>query len=403
MLKRKVIIGLVATFVGGALLASCEDTVQKDSDLFKGYASQLMEDIFNCFQAKDCPCGRELFYETFPHRGENVTYVVEGDSLKHERVAYLWPTSSAVSGLNALYKATGAEEYKVKLEQTVVPIVECYYDMIRTPHAYQSYPTVFGQADRYYDDNTWLGLEFLNLYEQLGKKEYLSKVESIWNFLESGRDSVLNGGLYWCEQKKFTKNTCSNAPVVVMAARMHLQTSEAKYLEAAEELYAWIKEHLRDSEDGLYYDNIHLDGTIEEGKYTYNSGQMMQAASLLYGITQKKVYLDDAQRLAEACSRHFFTVRQDGEKEIRLLNNGNIWFAAVMLRGYEELYRIDGNPVYIQDYKTTLRRLWKEGRDANGLFSNNRLSEPTLYEKDDKWLLTQAALVEMYARLSAIE
>lgn len=33
----------------------------------------------------------------------------------------------------------------------------------------------------------------------------------------------------------------------------------------------------------------------------------MQAAALLYQITKQKSYLEDAQNIAEACHKHFFT------------------------------------------------------------------------------------------------
>lgn len=401
--KGKIGIGLGIFIMGCLLQTSCGNLRLEESELFKEHASLLVTDVFRLFQSTSCPCGMNLFYETFPHNGEMVTYVVDGDTLKHEKMAYLWPTISLLSGVNALYQATSSPEYLAMSENTLVPIVECYLDTLRQPRAFQSYPVTFGRADRYYDDNTWLGLEALNLYGQTGKQEYLDWAGKLWEFLESGQDEVLGGGLYWCEQQKITKNTCSNAPVVVFSARMYKVTGHEKYLEAAQKLYQWVKNTLKDADDGLYVDNIHLDGTMDKAKYAYNSGQMLQAASLLYGITEDETYLVDARQLAEACDRYFFGTYGEGEKTERLLKNGNVWFAAVMLRGYEELYRLDGNPVYIDRYKATLKRLWVEGRDDNGLFSKDRLSEPTPFENDYKYLLSQAALVEMYARLSAIE
>lgn len=391
MTKRKTLLHFFATLIAEVSLMSCDGGSRRDADIFGQHAMQLAEDVFTGFRMSDTPDGRMLFYETYPHRGE-------------DRVAYLWATSSVFSGMNALYKATSSEECLSVIEDMVLPMVECYHDTLRVPHGYQSYPVAYGASDRYYDDNTWLGLEFLNLYELTGDERYLSKAESIWEFVASGHDDVLGGGVYWCEQKKFTKNTCSNAPVSVFSARLYSHTSGERYIVAAKELYAWTKDNLKDTEDGLYFDNVHLDGDVEKAKYAYNSGQMMQAASLLYKITGEQMYLDDALGLGEACGCGFFIdAGNDMRSSRRQLRNGNVWFAAVMLRGYEELYRIDGNPEYIRDIASTVKRLWEEGRDKNGLFANNRLGEPSPYEKDDRWLLTQTALIEMYARLSCIE
>jgi predicted alpha-1,6-mannanase (GH76 family) len=123
----------------------------------------------------------------------------------------------------------------------------------------------------------------------------------------SGRDEVLGDGVYWKEGDFSTKNTCSNAPVVVMGVKMYQVTQAEQYLDTAKELYAWTKENLQDPSDYLYWDNIRTaDGSIDEAKYHYNSGQMMQAAVLLYQATGEQEYLTDARNLAEVCYQNFF-------------------------------------------------------------------------------------------------
>lgn len=129
----------------------------------------------------------------------------------------------------------------------------------------------------------------------------------------------------------------------------------------------------------------------------------MQAASLLYVITRDPAYLDDAQRLAESCSRHFFTTVREGDSDVVLLKNGSIWFTAILMRGFEELYKIDGNSRYIDVFRNTLIRLWTKGQDKTGLFNSAILSESFHFANTHKWLQTQGALIEMYARLAGME
>ena len=71
-----------------------------------------------------------------------------------------------------------------------------------------------------------------------------------------------------------------------------------------------------------------------------------------------------------------------------------------MLRGFIELYHLDNNKTYIDAFDKNLDYAWTHTRDNNGLFNTDWSGE----KKDDKkWLLTQAAMVEMYARTGAIK
>jgi NifU-like protein involved in Fe-S cluster formation len=70
------------------------------------------------------------------------------------------------------------------------------------------------------------------------------------------------------------------------------------------------KRNLQDPEDKLYWDNIQLNGKIGKAKFSYNAGQMFQAAALLYKLTKNKRY-PDAQQLAEACFGYFSKRRRN--------------------------------------------------------------------------------------------
>lgn len=97
-------------------------------------------------------------------------------------------------------------------------------------------------SDRFYDDNVWLGIDFTDSYRMTGKQAYLEKAKLIWKFILSGKDDVLGGGIYWCEQKKESKNTCSNAPGAVFALKLFQATQDDAYLKQGKDLYEWTKE-----------------------------------------------------------------------------------------------------------------------------------------------------------------
>ncbi len=329
------------------------------------------------------------------------SYLAGTDTVHSDKVAYLWPTSGMFSAVNALLRATGDAHYKEMLEELVLPGLQCYYDTLRAPYCYQSYLTRVGLSDRFYDDNIWLGIDFLESYELTGNVSYLNSAEQIWEFVESGRDSVLMDGIYWCEQKKSSKNACSNAPASVLALKLYRVTRNEVYLKAGKDLYHWTKNNLQDTDDYLYFDNMKLDGRIGKAKYAYNSGQMLQAAALLYQLTGEPQYMDDIQKLSEACSTYFFE-EPTRNFDFRRIKNGNVWFVAIMLRGFEEAYIVNDDSRYLKDFIQTLDYMWKHNANDNHLFEDDQFVD-TVTDKGYKWLLTQAALIEMYARLSTIK
>lgn len=393
-MKTNRILLAVPAIAGMLSVLSC---ATEDKSVYLEMAEQTMHSIYTDFAVE----GTGLLRENFPFdSGYKAGYLAsEEQAVQGNPYSYLWPFSGTLSAVAAIMESDIA--WQDTLENRVLPGLQEYYDGVREPHAYSSYISSAPQSDRFYDDNVWLGIDFTDLYRLTGKQEYLDKAEMIWRFIESGTDDVLGGGIYWCEQKKASKNTCSNAPGAVYALKLYLATGNEEYLSEGKALYEWTRNTLKDTTDNLYFDNINLEGKITDWKFAYNSGQMVQAASLLYGITKEESYLNEARLTAEACYGFFFRdyTRSDGS-QVRILKKGNVWFSAVMLRGFIELYRIDGNPVYVDAVRNTLDVAWEEGRSQEGFFGDDY----TVSEQGaKKWLLTQGAMAEMYARIAALD
>ena len=345
-----------------------------------------------------------LLRENYPFDEQHtVTYLASEEQANiPNQFSYLWPYSGTFSAVNALFEATHDKKYKKLLDSRVLPGLEEYFDTQRVPNAYSSYIRTAPASDRFYDDNVWLGIDFTDTYQMTQEQKYLDKAQLIWKFIESGTDSILGGGIYWCEQKKESKNTCSNAPGSVLALKLFKATNDSSYFEKGKKLYEWTQRNLQDSADYLYFDNIRLDGKIGKAKFAYNSGQMMQSAALLYQLTKNPIYLKGAQNIAKECFNYFFTdfTPATNEEAFRMLKKGDIWFTAVMLRGFIELYQIDKDKTYINAFNKSLSYAWDNARDEKGLFN----TDLTGNNKDQKkWLLTQAAMVEMYSRLAMIQ
>lgn len=359
-------------------------------------AETMRKTLYALYDVDDTP----LLAENHPiDPAARATYLAEGADNQVNKYSYLWPYSGTLSMLSALYEVTGSEADLAFIESDVVAGLDMYFDTTRMPHAYSSYVTV-GESDRFYDDNIWLVIDFVDLYRSSGDKRFLERAEATWRFVESGRDEVLGDGIYWCEQKKHSKNACSNAPAAVAALKLYKATGEEAYLRAGEELYKWCYNTLHDAEDNLYFDNISLEGRISRAKYSYNSGQMIEAGAMLYALTGNKEYLHQAQATAAGCYERWFKPMQDGEREIRMMESGDVWFDAVMLRGLIALYGEDGNDTYLRAVDASLDYAWRMGRDEHGLFG--KYLSHRREEDKRSWLLTQAAYAEMSARMAKV-
>lgn len=383
-----------------ASLTGCVSSAQVEPNSNLDRARQTLDSLYLNYSVDNS----SLLRENYPFDEQHtVTYLASEEQANiPNQFSYLWPYSGTFSAVNALFEATHDKKYKKLLDSRVLPGLEEYFDTQRVPNAYSSYIRTAPASDRFYDDNVWLGIDFTDTYQMTQEQKYLDKAQLIWKFIESGTDSILGGGIYWCEQKKESKNTCSNAPGSVLALKLFKATNDSSYFEKGKKLYEWTQRNLQDSTDYLYFDNIRLDGKIGKAKFAYNSGQMMQSAALLYQLTKNPIYLKDAQNIAKECFNYFFTdfTPATNEEAFRMLKKGDIWFTAVMLRGFIELYQIDKDKTYINAFNKSLSYAWDNARDEKGLF-NTDLSGKSKDER--KWLLTQAAMVEMYARLATIQ
>lgn len=375
-----------------AVLVSGSAAAQRGE--YAARATAMLDSLYTYYSVP----GTRLLRENYPDDGAYKATYLAGESAANE-FSYLWPFSGTLSAVAALVETEGWERFGPLLDSVVLPGLREYADDRRRPFAYASYIRSAPASDRFYDDNIWLGIDFADLYAATRQRRFLDEAERIWLFVASGTDDRLGGGIYWCEQKKGSKNTCSNAPGAVLALKLYLATGREEYLEQGRALYEWTRKRLLDRSDDLYFDNISLKGAVNKAKFSYNSGQMIQAGALLHRITGKKRYLAEAQQTAAACLTHFFRpVHKPGGGPVRILRRDKIWFDAVMLRGFIELSREDGRQTGLDAFRQTLDHAWTCSRDCRGLLADwsGRGREGR------KWLLSQAALAEMFARMADV-
>ncbi|MEJ5250244.1 MAG: AGE family epimerase/isomerase [Chthonomonadetes bacterium] len=213
--------------------------------------------------------------------------------------ATLWPLSMLQSALIA-----GAERepkrYLPRLESLQQTLL-AYWDDKHQPPGFDAYPK---GNDKYYDDNAWMVLNYLRLHALTHDRKWLRWAQQVHRFVWSGWDEQLGGGIYWHQSRK-SKNTCSNAPALVSALWLYAVTKDAEYLSQAERLHAWLTTHLQDPEDGLFWDNIQMDGRVDRAKFPYNTALMIDANLWWYRLKRGEQFLREAERLARASQKHW--------------------------------------------------------------------------------------------------
>jgi hypothetical protein len=223
-------------------------------------------------------------------------------SLTIRKPDYVWLQSVMFSNLVAAARSDPAA-YGPRL-QKYFKALDGYWDAKVKIPGYEAAPTRGNGNDKYYDDNAWLVITFLEAYETNHNPRYLKRADETLQFVLSGWDEEAGGGIWWHQRHKAgTKNACSNGPAAVGCLRL------AKYREGdaaaalvgeARKIVRWTMGALQ-ADDGLFDDRIMVaSGEVKRGKLTYNSALMLRAQLGLYRATGKKEYLEQAQRVAKA-------------------------------------------------------------------------------------------------------
>ncbi|GAB3803895.1 glycoside hydrolase family 76 protein [Humibacter antri] len=325
--------------------------------------------------------GSNLVHETYPAQQGDPRY---GYEWSHSQVhvaaldlVAMRPDHMARAALDSL--AQGQEHYWEPTSTTGMP---GYASGAQAPYG--------NSGDLFYDDNAWVGLEKVQLFLMNGDQDALQRAEQIYALLQSGWDDdpahADPGGVFWTQASwSHDRNTVSNMPTALLGARLYSITGNRDYLSSALRSYDWTNRYLLDT-DGLYFDHVSLDGTVEKTKWSYNQGIPLAAAYALFLATHDRSYLNHAVEVAEASYGHYIETGTIGGQPIYF---NSIYFKSLLLLASSTHTRKYYDAM--SDYGDLL---WTDRRDAaTGLFSQD-ISGATK-------ALEQGAAVQVYATLAS--
>ncbi|MFI5157480.1 MAG: glycoside hydrolase family 76 protein [Sphingobacteriales bacterium] len=392
-------IKLLAGCLAAVSLLTVTQKVQAQSVSTPAECLNRAQDIYaKIWQDYRVPAYKGLFSENYPADNNAKLDYLQGDKVNARVVSFLWPFSGVMSATNALmHNPSVKNEYQGYLDSLVTGM-EKYKDTSRIPTGYQAYPVMFEHSDRYYDDNGLVGTEYIEAYFNTKNPVYLNRTKTVFKFIISGWSNELGGGIYWLEGHHDQKPACSNGMALIVALKLYQATKDPYYLNWGLRFYNWMHTNLRNP-DGLYYNDIKVaDGKTNPTYWTYNSGAVLEASVMLYQFTGEHKYLAEAQFMAKNIYQHFHDDKHDAHLNMRI---DLPWFVAVLFRGYEALYRVDKNPTYIVAIHADLDYAWKNTRDQYGFTTHDWTTDATEIKKP-KWLLDEACIAELYARLANI-
>jgi len=304
-----------------------------------------------------------------------------------EQYSYLWPFSQALSAAVAM---AGVQPAYLPAIWSLLGGLDHYWKAGKPP-SYGSYVTgSLGQGGTtYYDDDEWVGLQLVRIYRMTGDRRALTRAQQILRLAISGWDTdrahPCPGGVWWTQDPtKRSRNTVSNAPAAELGLALFEITGKRLYLSWAERFYSWVRGCLLEP-NGLYEDNVTLEGTTDPTIWIYNQGTMLGADTLLYRVTGQPVYLELAKRGAAAALEYFDEERLQGQPS---------FFVSIFLDNLLLFEATSPGGAYREAIQRYADWAWQTARDpATGLFHFGREARYALLE--------QASMVQIYAFLGS--
>lgn len=161
--------------------------------------------------------------------------------------------------------------------------------------------------NNFYDDEEWIALTMLRLYEVTSDQKYLNTALDLWaDITTAWNTDYAGGGMAWTHDQPWQKNACSNGPASLIACRLYeLDGQKPEYLEWAQRIYNWQRTVLFNPATGAVSDGLNgATETLSDVCLTYNQGTFLATCHRLYSITDDIIYLKDARRCANYCISH---------------------------------------------------------------------------------------------------
>jgi predicted alpha-1,6-mannanase (GH76 family) len=301
--------------------------------------------------------------------------------------AQYWPQAHALDVLVDAYLRDPSDNIKARMNDLLTGV------RAKNGNSFINY---------YYDDMEWMALACLRAYNATNDTRFKGVTDTLWDDIKKGWSDDLGGGLWWRKDNP-SKNTPSNMPAAILAARRYKAFNDNADLQWAQKIYDWEKATLYDNASGLVYDNIDKNGNKNtDWKFTYNQGTFLGAALELYKNTGSSQYLSDALQAADFTLNSGF-LTSNGILKDEGGGDGGL-FKGVFVRYFTRLI-VDAafDPAkktgYINFLRTNGESLWSKGCNKGNLLFGSAWDKAPGSSTDLTIQLSGIMLVEALAEL----
>jgi len=266
-------------------------------------------------------------------------------------VTYAWPMGIQLKAL--IYASKMDSKYLARTEALASEFHSNFWCGYSTYSNFYAYNAVCkGNNDRYYDDNAWIAKDMMDLYDLTKKSAYLDRAKNILKFCMSGE--CPSGGIRFHESHSVPTNenydksaTCATAPTTCACLRLFKVTGDSIFLTNGKRLYNAMKTK---------------GWGIGPGYRGYENAVVMQAAILLYQITQEEAYLNDAHHIGYSMDSRYIGW------QTRRLNEVGCWGGHDMTDAYVNMYEVDHDQNWLNIAAGYLNYLHTNCRDSKGFY-----------------------------------
>lgn len=293
-----------------------------------------------------------------------------------------WWNAHALDVLVDAYNRTKDAKYLTKMDNL---LAGCY---VKNGNTYWN---------TFYDDMEWWALACLRAYDATKDEKYKTMARQYWTWIKVGWSDIKNGGIAWASGSKDSKNACSNAPAVIIAARLYQLDKVEDDLVWAKKIYTWLKTYVVEPKRGLVYDAY--GNSKESDMYTYNQGTWIGSGMELYRITGQKSYLDDAVRNANYLMNDEVRFSPSGILKGENTGDGGLfkgifirYMGQLVLKGVLDDYT---RQLYVKYLKNNGQSLYTKAiRMPENIFGPDWASRPTSAASDSSVQLSGLMLFE---------